>query len=225
MAYLKYYADENQRHKDVVNRELSFSLCREMAMALFGFFQVPMIPVEIIDRTKKRFQRVRRVRSWYQPRNAIRGLERHIVLHPSMLNPLTVAHEVAHYIHDIDKTRRREEHKLQDAKRGTYTRLPKEKWHGRHHRIYTDRGVAFLKQKYAERLAPVVSHTVKVDTASGTMQADLVAKFFAELPEWLHCPKCGFHQTKGNFGVRVMKRDAQGKPIVLRRQSYCKGCR
>lgn len=52
-----------------------------------------------------------------------------------------------------------------------------------------------------------------------------VAAAMRDLPARATCPKCGRSRKKEMFGVRVMKRDAQGVPLVVRRQSYCRECR
>ena len=54
---------------------------------------------------------------------------------------------------------------------------------------------------------------------------DPVAAFMASLSEIQHCPCCQQHKNKAEFGVRVMKRDVNGVPVSIRRQSYCRTCR
>ncbi len=54
---------------------------------------------------------------------------------------------------------------------------------------------------------------------------DLVAAAFNALPAELTCPKCHLTKPKEVFGTRVTKKDAEGKPLKVVRQSYCKGCR
>lgn len=55
--------------------------------------------------------------------------------------------------------------------------------------------------------------------------AALVAAAFEKLPRKMTCPKCKRSQPKTAYGVRVIKRDARGVPLVCRRQSWCAGCR
>jgi hypothetical protein len=57
------------------------------------------------------------------------------------------------------------------------------------------------------------------------VKADPVAAFYKTLPDFLTCPHCNGTKPKSDFGVRVMKKDAEGNPAVIRRQSWCRGCR
>jgi rubredoxin len=52
-----------------------------------------------------------------------------------------------------------------------------------------------------------------------------LAQAFADLPERLTCPRCGRSRKKEFFGVRVVKKDARGRPLQIYRQSYCRDCR
>jgi hypothetical protein len=45
------------------------------------------------------------------------------------------------------------------------------------------------------------------------------------LPKRIACPKCKKNRVREAFGVRVMARDANGKPLRVARQSYCGSCR
>jgi hypothetical protein len=48
---------------------------------------------------------------------------------------------------------------------------------------------------------------------------------FKSLPSRLRCPKCGRTRGKEFFGLRVAKKDPEGLPILIYRQSYCRDCR
>jgi hypothetical protein len=272
MAYLKYYADENRRHKVAESIKLSFTACADLTKWLCKHFSLEANKVTLLDKNSKRFSRVKKTKSWYASGT------HEIVYHPSMLNPLTVAHEVAHYAHDMDRKRRYLEAKTKhDARmkqaeeqyqremasyheqiatltpwqaelvaapqkpRYTYFRWHKEKWHGPEHRQFVDRGIEALKtlpalQRYfAETLEGELARTDLAfqevlrngldPVAVPRNDGDVVQKFYESLPENLTCPCCKFHGHKMNFGVRVIKRDANGVPVKMRAQSYCKACR
>lgn len=212
--YLKYYAKENLRHKDATTQKTNFKTCVAMANALFSHFNVPEIPIRAV--TKK--DRIRSVKSWYRSKPD----DRQIVLHPNMLDPLTVAHEVAHYVHDM---------RFRARKMAGSTR-PRGRWHGSEHRTYTDAGISKLKgnPRYTKLFGPQTDLKAFEDlkkecNLSGPAPVDPVLKFFEALPTSLHCPKCDCRKAKSSFGVRVMKRDSLNRPVVIRRQSYCKDCR
>ena len=62
-------------------------------------------------------------------------------------------------------------------------------------------------------------------TAAEKKTTALLAGALRKLPSRLACPKCGKTRPKEMFGLRVMKRDVRGIPVVIRRQSYCAACR
>ena len=235
MAYLKYYADENLRHRVAESIKLSFKACEDLTKWLCRYFNLEPGKVSLVDRKNKRFSRIKKVSSWYSAGT------NEIVYHPSMLTPLTVAHEVAHYAHTMDRRRRYKEARAAADAAGKYFRFRKERWHGPEHRQFVERGVAALKtlpslQKYfAEtpegemareelRLQQVLRDGLD-PIAKPRNDGALVQAFYETLPENLTCPCCKFHGHKMNFGVRVIKRDANGVPVKMRPQSYCKACR
>lgn len=57
------------------------------------------------------------------------------------------------------------------------------------------------------------------------MPSNMVEKFFDELPDMLDCKKCQAVLPKVDIGIRVMKRNKDGSPKYVSRQSYCKKCR
>lgn len=209
-TYLKYYRRENERHQAAEKVKGDFNLALSMTKVLFGHFKVPSITVKLFDRSAKQFRRMRKVKSWFQPGGIFRKAE--IVYHPSMLSALTVAHEVAHYVDD---------YRAKQAKRR------RGRWHSVAHRKLTDQAVEALKTHpkfqafFTGEAKPVVPKTEVDPTAA----AQLINEFYNKLPEKLTCPCCNATIPKLNFGVRVMKKDAQGLPLVIRRQSYCKACR
>lgn len=214
-TYLKYYARENTRHAVAEKVKGDFNTIVEMSKALFKHFKVPAIPVQLMDKKIKEFRRQRKAKSWYQPGGIIRKAK--IVYHPTMLSALTVAHEVAHYVDDVRKKQ---------------AKIRRVRWHSAAHRALTDQGVIALQEKFAPMFQPgytppVVPQAVRTVTqiSADTQAAQAINKFYASLPEKLTCPCCHAHIPKMNFGVRVMKRDANGIPVVIRRQSYCKACR
>lgn len=241
MAYLKYYADENRRHKIAEEVKLSFTACAALTAWLCKYFNLEVHSVTLLDRKSKRFSRVKKTKSWYASGT------HEIVYHPSMLNPLTVAHEVAHYAHDMDRKRRFRETRekydqaVKEGKNVRYFRFRKEKWHGPEHRAFVEKGIAALKtlpalQRYfAETPEGELARTDLAfqealrngldPVAVPRNDGDVVQKFYESLPENLTCPCCKFHGHKLNFGVRVIKRDANGVPVKMRAQSYCKACR
>lgn len=235
MGYLKYYSDENLRHPVAEAVRLDFLGAVRMSQLLFTFFNIPDIRIVLLDKTARRFQRVRKTQSWYRG-----GFKPEIVYHPGMLSALTIAHEVAHYVHDLNRKKIVIKTELINGQwRRTMT--PRENWHGPSHKRYVDQAVAFLSQHkdYKSMFQPgMVGEMARTDQdlknllkagvsldATPTDIAMVVNSFFASLPEKLTCPCCSATLPKSNFGVRVMKKNAHGLPIQMRRQSYCRACR
>lgn len=225
-TYLKYYAKENRRHADVEKVKGTFEMAVKMSKALFKHFHVAPITVKLLDKKKKEFKRRRKTKSWFSKWAGPKGTPQ-IVYHKDMLTPLTVAHEVAHYV---------------DSERQKMAKVRRHRWHGVAHRNLTDQGVAVLKRhpefrSYFEDPTKakneVVRDTVNValqlaNTGAPTIEMlskKMVQDFFDSLPERLTCASCTATLPKMNFGVRVMKRDANGLPAKMRSQSYCKACR
>jgi len=255
MAYLKYYADENRRHKVAESIKLSFTTCAALTAWLCRHFGLEVIPVTLLDKKSKRFSRVKKTKSWYssgriQADSSRNGQE--IVYHPTMLNPLTVAHEVAHYVHDMDRKKRYTEIRAKWEATKEYTDfagrlrirpfpMRKEKWHGPEHRAFVEKGIDALKtlsslQAYfAEtpegemaRESLKLEHvlTVGVPSTDGKPKNwNYLVAFLNTLERYRVCPKCKETCHVYNFGARVMKRNAEGIPTIIRRQSYCKACR
>ena len=222
-TFLKYYSRENEKHADADAVKVDFATAVKMTDALCRHFKVPKLRVKLFDRTQKEFKGLRKVKSWYRSGSKLLGREPEIVYHPTMLTPLTVAHEVGHY---IDEVRCRE------------AKVRRVRFHSVKHRQITDESVQVLKlhklfsplftdkvARDSAALDAVLKHGIDFEVTIATAQAQLVNEFYAKLPEKLTCPCCNAHIPKQNFGVRVMKRDAAGIPLVIRRQSYCKSCR
>lgn len=103
MTYLKYYSLENRRHAAAEAVSGDFDMAKRMTDALADYFQVPRCQVELVSTAGQKGPRSRKVQSWYR---GFGRTEKKIAYHPSMLTALTVAHEFAHYLHDLDKTQR-----------------------------------------------------------------------------------------------------------------------
>ena len=224
-TYLRYYSRENSRHADAEKIKGTFDMAKAMTEALCKHFRVPKIKVKLFDRKDPEFARIRKVQSWYRGGSKLFDRKPQIVYHPTMLTPLTVAHEVAHYIDDV---------------RSKQAKVRRVRFHSAAHRALTDQGVEAIKTHpdfkqlfatdhkgdIARDIAALESVLVHGDsTEVATASALAVTKFYDSLPEKLTCPCCEAHIPKKNFGVRVMKRDALGVPVIIRRQSYCKACR
>lgn len=223
MAYLKYYRLENERHAEVVAQNVSFDRAVEMARALFVHFKVKEIPVELLDHRLKKFSRQRAEHSYFMPWTPKQ--ESHIVLHPSMLNPLTVAHEVAHYVHYLAMEKDKANHRRLDAKCGRYTPYVKENWHGPRHKAFTNAGVTFLKEKFPARANTLSGLFEIFDSLMGIGKPTTEKDPYDTMPPRAICPCCKVDLPVRRFGLRVMKRNADGTAAVVRRQSYCRGCR
>lgn len=201
MAYLDYYIQENRRHSDALKVKIDFATAKEMTKVVCKHFGLRMIPTKLFVKGAPEFKRLRKVRSWYNRAGKF------IVYHPEMLNPLLVAHEVGHYVDHMQCL------KIKKTRRMAHT--PR-------HAAITDEAVALLKDTYR---ALFTGPTSVAETPKAHSGGDVVQRFFESLPQKLTCPCCKFYGHKMNFGVRVMKKNAKGMPVVLRRQSYCKACR
>lgn len=228
MARLKYYDDEDRRHPLLNSTRLNFEQAVKLTDWLCERLGLEKLKVLLLDRKVKQFSRVRKTKSWY---SASRG---EIVYHPSMLNPLTVVHEVAHYAHHMDHKIRydkalawwsanKEYIDTQGRLRRRKFPLSKERSHGPEHLGWVERGVELLKAHpdLNAQLSPAEALAADIEfDLSPTPQS-----FFAALPDRLTCPCCKATLPKDRFGIRIMKRDSYGNPLKIRPQSYCKACR
>ncbi len=221
--FLKYYTEENARHQEVQAVNWTLQQCHDGTDALCDAFQLPRIPVFLAG-TKKN-------KSWYSTEF------KQIHYHPSMLNPLTVAHEFAHYRDHMFRLAERDEKNskikllsvAQPLRFMVLARIDtKTRWHGVRHLQYTDQAVAVLQKLpfyvpfRVTRMEAIVAGAFQYYTTN----LNPVEAAFNALPEVLHCPKCSCDKVKAQFGVRVMARDpATNQPIKIVRQSYCRGCR
>lgn len=57
------------------------------------------------------------------------------------------------------------------------------------------------------------------------LDAQLLRDLVTRMPQEMHCPHCDKTLPKEAFGARIMKRNPQGLPMVIQRQSYCRPCR
>lgn len=220
---LVYYREERQRHPLAKASSCTQEEAWATITALCKHWKVK--PIKVVFH-KKRGQRG--TWSWYRMeamKKAGKGFKlrpEHIDLSLNMLNYLTVAHEFAHYIHHHEfKTRR-------DTARAKKQPYRRERWHGPEHREITDAAIAYLEKlgrvKGVEAVKAVVDELL---TPAAVADAIDVARrqFMATLPGSAECPKCKHTLRQDDFGVRVMKKDANGLPLRLSRQSYCKACR
>ncbi len=86
--------------------------------------------------------------------------------------------------------------------------------------------LARMPAKAVQRTAKPAPATKKaISPTVEKKAAAIVRAAFRTLPKRIICPKCERNRTPDAFGMRVMKRDAKGLPLVVRRQSYCVDCR
>jgi rubredoxin len=238
MAYLKYYADENRRHFHAQQSKLTREQALESARVLARAFAVPPLKVGFTDKLPGR--KTRKVKSWYQGGRELAAgdffqlPQAQIALHPEMLNVLTVAHEFAHYIDDIDQRKARREWSAKYMVAEKYAfRVPAPRWnaHGPRHEVIVNKAVAILKEKGFMPPLPEPGATVAapvlptVPSPPKPNAVQMATDFFNSLPAMHWCPKCGVIKPKEDFGVRVMARDSAGLPVKMARQSYCRKCR
>lgn len=60
---------------------------------------------------------------------------------------------------------------------------------------------------------------------TNVLNTALGKKVMADLPARNRCKKCHHNRHKSEFGLRVMARGPDGKPLKVRRQSWCTRCR
>ena len=247
---LKYYAEENNRHQDVLVVKWTFQQCKEATNLLCDHYGLPRIVVKLRSGGRSS--------SYNTGSRRIRYL-------PSMLNPLTVAHEFAHYRDHMFRIKERDDRnnkvRIAATDQFGFYQSPfklvgidcKTRWHGIRHRMYTDQAVAFVKTlsfyvpakvtrmetirtaAEAEAAAVKAATTYEYRFVRRTAQftaavfapfVDVVAAAFAALPEYCTCPKCHLSKSKRDFGMRIMARDPVTKvPTKAVRQSYCQECR
>jgi hypothetical protein len=190
MAYLKYYADENRRHHIAESIKLSFTACAALTAWLCKHFNLETNKVTLLDRKTKRFSRVSKTKSWFSSGT------NEIVYHPSMLNPLTVAHEVAHYAHNEDRKRRYKEAKEKHDQRlkqeearyqqesATYSELVKKLSPLEAERLPTPQRPRYSYFRFPKEKWHGPEHRIFVEravTALKTLPA--LQRYFAETPE------------------------------------------
>lgn len=223
MPAYKYYAREVVRHAEAKAAKVTRHQMVELTEALCFEFNQRALPVYFSDRLDSvglpmkpasafhdaaLSQRIFKKANWSWFSHA--GFFSYGV---AMFDVLTVAHEVAHYLH------------RQECKRENRKYVP----HGKEHAMWVDRCVAFLKRACPEIFTPKTETLqvafTKVAGEIVEVAKDPIKAFYDSLPERLTCPCCNATLPKMNFGVRVMKRDADNNPTAIRRQSYCRACR
>jgi len=181
MAYLKYYQQENVRH--AVSKEISvdFKTAKAMTLDLCKIYNLPKLEVRLSSRRG-------RGRSWFGTRQG----KPLIVLHRKMLNPLTMAHEFAHYRHQLA-------HNERCRKAG---KLVKVRWHNKEHQKYTDEAVGVIKEHetygrlFLSRLEKIKKAVASVQPCGfcgkKMLSGDccLQQTVFKALPAMMDCPKC-----------------------------------
>lgn len=237
MAAYKYYAAENARHFVAKAAKITRTQVVELANKMsehFGRKPLPVYFSDYMDVTgtqpaqppqSKRFKYdhrqgkyitvFRNTRKFQKPDWSWFSHNGFLSFGVRMFDVLTVAHEVSHYLHF-------EECQARETKY-----VP----HGKDHAAWVDRCVEWAKSTFPEFFAPELRKETfsftfkKVDGEIFEVAKDPIKAFYDSLPERLTCPCCNATLPKMNFGVRVMKRDADNNPTVIRRQSYCRACR
>lgn len=271
MSAYRYYALENARYNKEHTTLLSRTDMAEMTDALCDHFGRPRLPVLFSDGRDLSGAKTYRVRShetsWFnegatkeqiQRRRDVNArlraqgsrpmpalCERAICYGIRMMNALTVAHEVAHYLHFMEyrdlvaEWEKSPETTETAVKTGALTitttgRGPRptiKRAHGPEHAAWVARCVEVIASKRAAKIAQAAAQTTfqttftKIAGEIFEVAKDPIKAFYDSLPERLTCPCCNATLPKMNFGVRVMKRDADNNPTVIRRQSYCRACR
>lgn len=234
MAAYRYYSEENKRHALARATRLTRERMVLASKALFMAYNLPEIPVRFSDNSGKKGRKGGGNWSWFWYK---KGQPKDICYGVNMLEALTVAHEVAHYIHFMEQKAKRAAFKPVKTERSIgagvtvtdVTQFKKERPHGPRHIELVDECVGILvKQGFMQNpLAMKQEPAMPVMPVPAPVKApsDPAAAFFDALPAVLFCPCCKAHKPKEAFGVRVMKRDDKGVPTVVRRQSYCRECR
>jgi len=170
---LAYYRTERLQYPEAKRINVTREVIDFVVPKIFNSLGYTEVRVEINPRAKNW--------SWYRPGAGFmtprHGLMSHredkIEIATSMLNWLTVAHEVAHALHCQDYDRRfraAQKVKFPDERWVVLTRdrhlvLPKELWHGKEHRQWVAKVIGFLKSIDAIR-EPVVRQDAPADLYS-----------------------------------------------------------
>lgn len=140
MSDLKYYRDERNKYPEALATPVDLATARKVVNELVFEFDIKTLPSlnVTMNRAKHRsFYRPSRDRDFINPRWGVpngrkRGGEG-IYMARSMMDWLTVAHELAHALHCHDYNfRSRRYSPNYDRSRGGGP-LPKERWHDHHH--------------------------------------------------------------------------------------------
>lgn len=270
MSAYRYYAQENARFPQMEATGLSRTEMNDLTNALCDHFGRKRLLVLFSDGRDLSGVKKYRVRShgtsWFHEgatqeaqrrRRAVNAMlraqgsrtmpvlrDRSFCYGIRMMNALTVAHEVAHYLHfmeyqDLVAEWEKSPETTETVVEGRITiksigRKPKpviKVWHGAEHAMWVARCVDFIAKAREAKATEVAAQTTlevtftKVAGEIFEVAKDPIKAFYDSLPERLTCPCCNATLPKMNFGVRVMKRDANNNPTVIRRQSYCRACR
>lgn len=219
-----YDAKERARHSGALQVKVTQELAVKTVDQLCKLKGLP--PIKVVFHARR--GQGGGATSWYTTGHHKNG--EHISIEHGMLNYLVVVHEWAHYAHrrqylgkkKIDANHRRE------------------RWHGVEHRVLVDEGIAFLKkQGVLAKVKPLPDSVADlVARALGeldprTLDADarhivvktVSAAFLKTLPARAVCPRCSQELRREAFGTRVLRKDPNGLPQLMGRQSYCQPCR
>lgn len=243
---LKYYADENAKYRALRDTKLTDEEALKAYAKLFRHFGVPPIRIEFKNKGRNAhynpfYKRIRLIRSWmnwktlaHEFAHYLDDVKRNdeIAKLKSQLRPWSAN------MSDADK----EYNRWNATKRA---KIENAHWHGRRHEKLMARVIAYIEKKGWNTgslkpmktivVEPVLHQVLGITTPSPVQPPagpwnpfaadDARAAFYESLDESFTCPKCHIEKHKAEFGVRVMKKDADGKPLKISRQSYCRQCR
>lgn len=164
--YLRYYEEENNRHQDMHQLYVDPTHCRAVVAELCIHFKIPLIRILVSQGKKSSNYMSSHVRNGVLIKNRIR-------IDLSMMNLLTIAHEFAHYVHDLDYKQRKLRYQAQRNLRknqglsdlGPYGR---ERWHGHQHRQFTDKIISVIKAlEWPLTVATKKDNVVKKESNNG----------------------------------------------------------
>ncbi len=151
---IKYYAEEDARHKEVLAITWTFEQCKEATDALCDKFNLPRLPIKLRSGGRSSSYNYKLRKDKKTGKMVMTRVIRYL---PSMLNPLTVAHEFAHYRDHMFRIKERDDRneaikKSVTDRHGFLTGIykpvgidNKTRWHGIRHLGYTDVAIKHLQ--------------------------------------------------------------------------------
>lgn len=230
--HLVYYAKERQQYPEASAIEVSPEVAALVLPKIFAHFGAPAIKMSVNPRARNW--------SWYKaggglmtPRGRRSFRTQEIVIAKTMMNWRVLAHEVGHAIHAWDYDRRYNE------ARKEFKTIRRERWHGQEHRDWMAKIVNYLKatgvipESITKKFSPQDPDLQKkvacaVDLVEGdvkTWNEYMRRECLASLAPTSLCPRCLLERTREQFGVRIIRKSAQGRAIKVVKQSYCRDCR